>query len=599
MVMTKNKLLIFLLAISLFFAVSVSIAEVSADSSDKEIALQLDQQAKQLMISGDFALALEKFQAAEIMSPDAERAQRINKLQSFVTIRKNFTPSAAPQITPKEGIKKTAASPSLITSSDTTAISSKEEIRVRKAIDALLKFLHEYIDDVAELIITSDYQLTQSEESFYAEFADVKLNFYNYNSFDAGKLQLILKPDSNNKIHFVVKLNETIKAIEDNTTIAELTLEAQDIQGFWNEQLEIFEDVNVIIIKPVISVKDKEHGIIRADKLGFIQKLNHLNKDNKWQQSMEGYLTNFHLEAFDRKEKRQMLFKLDDININASISGRDFERIISLRKKLQENSLALNDDLSPEQSNKLVKTLQENTFELFSLLDFYETSAVLKGLSVVGSKDEGEFSLKEINFGLSAGAKEKDKGELIINFLASQINASGVPGMPPGMLPDNIELNLSVENFPSGISNTIREMNENPGNEEQIARQFGELLHKNKSNIALNKVAISFADYAVSMNANAIANINSPFFSTGEASLSVSNFPLIIEKIKQFGAPKEVNMMLSAIAMLSVRTEKNGKTTDLFDLVWTEDGKALLNGKDATALMSNSSKPSTTTSEKK
>jgi len=597
--MIKKKMLMLLLSMSLIFALSMTMAEmarveVTADTSDKDIALQLDQQAKQFIISGDFTSALEKFQAAEIMFPDAGRTQRIEKLQSFVDIRKGFKPPASPQAMLSKETKNIVTAPPLpvvMPSDARQPVANEEERRVRIAIDAVVKFLHDYADDAAELIMSADYQLTQSGESFLAEFAEVKLRFDNNNYLDTGKLKLILKPDSNNKIHFVVKLNDTFKAIEKDKIIAELTMDDHDIQGIWNEQLEIFEDVNAIIKNPIVSVKGTEAGTIRADEWVFVQKLNRLNTDNKWQQSIESYLTNFQLEVFNRKQKREALFKLDAININASVSGRDFERIIALRKELQEKSLDLTGDLSLEQNKTLMKSVQKQGLELFSLLDFYDTSAVLKGLSAIGPEGEGELSLKEISLSFSAGAKEKDNGELKIHLIGSQISASGIPGMPPGVVPDNFEFNLSVENFPSGISNIIREMSENPGKEEQIARRFGESLQKNKSKIVLNKAALSFTDYAMTMNANAIANVKSPFLSTGEASMSLLNFPLIIEKAKQFGTPMQVNMMLSAVAMASVRSEENGKTKDQFDLIWTADGKVLLNGKDAMALMADSSKP--------
>ena len=582
--MINKKMMFLMFAMTLLLHASVTIADVTITNSDKEAAMQLDQQAKQFIISGDFASALEKFQAAEIFAPDSTRAQRIEKIQSFVHIRKGINEPTAPETKLNTQAQKAAASPSSVS----PPASIGDEQRAQNAVDAALYFLQEYVGGGAELIIDKDYQLKQVDQSFHADFDKVILRFDNRNSLDAGKLKLILKPDTDNKIHFIVKLNDTLTAIERDKIISEILIKDQDIQGIWNEQLEIFEDINIIFKNPLISIKGREPGTIRVDELVFLQKLNAIDTDNKWQQSIEAYLTNFQLEAFNRKGNREVLLKLNEISMNGSITGHDFERVISLRKELQKNSLLINEDLTDKQLKAILSTLESKGFELFSLLDFYNTSAALKGFSV--TSEEGDMSVKEIKMGLSAGAKAKDKGEFNLYFTGSELDVVNMPDIPPGFAPKNIEFNLSVENFPSGIGNYIREMIDNPGKEEEIAFRFGQLLQTNNSKIILNKAAIIFNNYAMDMKANALANLNSPFLSSGEARLSILNFPAIIEKVKQLGAPLEVDVLLASIAMASVRTEQNGTSTDQFDLVWTADGKVLLNGKDAMPLLLGPSK---------
>ena len=599
--MVKKHTLIPMLAMGMLLFTAIAMAEINIDSSDQEIADQLDQQAKAFIISGDFVSALEKLQAAEVMSPDAGRAQRIQRLNSFVDIRKGIKPSVTPDQALSQATEKAPVSPSpAVTPGNNQAsippvaakklipAASEEERRVRAVIDTLLQFLHANIDDAAELIMGPDYQLTQVEQSFHAEFETIILRSDNNNHLDMGKLKLILSPEANHQMNFVVKLNNAFKIVEKGKEIADFSMDSYDIHGIWNEKLEIFEDFSAKIQKPILSVKGNEPGIIRADQFVLLQNLKRTNSsaqaaDNQWQQNMESILTNLYFEISDKQGKQQLLFKLDDFNLKASVSGSNFERLAELRKQMQENLLVIAAEENSQNAKKMMKKVQLQGIELFNLLDISDTSATLKGLSF--ASPDGNMSLKEIGFGLMAGSQAHNKGELKIHLISSELKTSGAAEIPPGMLPNNIEFNLSIENFPSGVVNLISEISDNPGKKEEISRRFIESMQQSKTNMLINKVAIDFDDYALDMAANALVNIKSPFFTTGEANMSIVNFPMIIDKVKQFGAPAEINMMLSAMSLVSIRSEENGKVTDQFDFIWAEDGKLLLNGKDAMMLL--------------
>jgi hypothetical protein len=301
----------------------------------------------------------------------------------------------------------------------------------------------------------------------------------------------------------------------------------------------------------------------------------------KWLQDAKGNVNGIDVVLFKNSGEKEGDIHIGAVALAMNVAGTDLEEMYRLTRSIQEKAKQLSANgsaLTPDSA------VMKDFMGIFDLFNAYGFNFTVKDVAVNEAGEE-PFSIKNFSWGMALDKQQSGAWGADIRMGFSDLNAPAQAGMPPQLIPDAFNFNLKLNNFPPEMMKLAIESGDDPQKQAQLPGMLLQKMQEYKTAVSLKDTLLSFPDYSLTLDANANVDMQSPFMSAGEADLSIVNLPKLMELAKQMGAPEDVNKMISAVALASVRTETNGQVKDAYHLQWGANGKILLNGKDASALM--------------
>ncbi len=629
---TRRRLVVLLAAASATAFSATTFAETAASpsqamaaaSSDQSLASQLDEEAKKLVVAGKFAQALEKMEAAEIMSPDENRARRIERVRSFVEIRKGntpmpdpakkaaavpATPSVAPQPTKPAAVAPTAATPTAPTAAAAPVLPAQipqnvdqaaqqiqktaedlykqyppEEQRVRKVLDKFLAqvSMHMQVDqsnDAPRFVVDKNYKMKKDGDKYVAVLNQFDLVDKRNDGLFMAPVTFTLTPKTDALIDISMSFPDLMTIKDSGKIVANISMASQKLEGTWNEQYEMFEQALGKLEDVSIKAVDQPSAL-NIKRINFFQGMKG-KKASAWKQDVKASVSGIDMAIFKDSGEKEGDVHIGSIALNGAVAGKDLDEALRIGKSMQkqaEKAAANNSTLEADAA------FMKELMGMFDLFTAYNFDFAIKDVAV-NEAGEAPFSIKDFSWGMVLDKQQSGAWSADIKLGFSELNAPAQPGMPPQLVPDAFHFNLRVDNFPPEMMSLAMQAGEDPQKQAQLPGMLLQKMQEYKTGVSLKDTMLNFPDYSLALDANAGIDMQSPFMTAGEANLSVVNLPKLMELAKQMGAPEDVNKMISAVALASVRTETNGQVKDAYHLQWGADGKILLNGKDASALM--------------
>ncbi len=577
--------------------------------SDQALAQQLDAQAKDLIVAGDFAKALEKLEAAEIMMPDPQRAKRIERVRAFVTIRQGIPqPTAAPvvpeprpatavpapvvttPVVPKPAIKSPAtpvvATPPAMAPTPAVANSnppvnqSPEERQIRDFVDYLKRNMQMSAadDSGVHLKLDSEYSVVKKGGIYEVVLKPLTLTDESGDGMDIGPAVFHFKPKSKDSLEVSLALPDYMPLHDSGKTIAALSIGEQSMEGLWNSAYRLFDRVYVRGANMEMKSTEDPTRITLGEAL-YQQRMEYLG--NKWQQTGFGSISNLSVEGYDSPKRKAIEMHLGGVSFDVAVGGRDIARMVEITQRIDastENLMAS----GPEPDSKAMMAMFDDVKALFDLIDNSGFNLELKDLSV---EPNGGGATQLAGMKVAGKMSFTDKGsDMHLNMGFHGLKTVDQQ-LPPQLVPDRFNFDLDLKNLPKYME-VFMDAAKGSVTEDELPNLLLGKLMQAQSRVALHDLSLHFPDFSIALKLDAKVDGASPYFSVGQADLNIINLPKMVELSKQMGASEGVSKMIVSVALASVRTETDGKVVDRFHLTWGQDGKVLLNGKDATTLIS-------------
>ncbi|HPD83150.1 MAG TPA: hypothetical protein PLK85_04950 [Alphaproteobacteria bacterium] len=358
----------------------------------------------------------------------------------------------------------------------------------------------------------------------------------------------------------------------------------QNMTGVWNTELNGFS-------KLIASYNDIKIG--HADKqsiinLGQINIESNLTKgdENKWSGP-----TKFNIQNINVSDAQKKTFlKVNTLQIDAKIDGYKPQGQSAAIQKIKENP--------SEKTNQILSNLINSSGEKLNV------SAQLNGINgaipAVKGKDIApqNFSLDKAYYMM--GFDVLDNGK-INNTMAFGYNGFKNTSSQDDLLPTQMDFNLAFNNIPlAEIFTTLGSVIDdsiNPNAQKVAALQammtLPKVLSDAKTTLKISDTKFGNAQYNVMMNADIKANPLSAVGATGVLNTKIvglDNILKTLEAKKSTASTQElakINDAIQRIQALRLISDQDGDTNS-YAITLTEDAKILVNGKDASGLITSS-----------
>ncbi len=601
--MRGNRMFFLLLAV-LLAAGMVRTAGAGQDAgaaavpeADRALARQLDEEARGLIVAGDFPAALKKLEAAEVMAPDPVRAARIERLRTFVQLRGPAPgpASAAPGAAAARGTEGTdAAAPPAErrmppapdgAPAEATAVAGEghasPEGRVRAMVDGFFRELQAELatEEGMTLDYPRDYPVVPRGAGRYlATPSPLRLMVDGEPVAKLAPVEVEAGPVETHRIPFRVALPERFDLGAEGAPLAEVTIGGQRIEGIWNDRLGALDRFDLVLealeLRPL-----KEAGRIALGRLRMATEAKS-SPDGRWSQEMS--LSGADLQAVEGEGDGAEAVTLERFSVSGSMAGRDRARFLRLAERISDLGSRLERAGEEPARAELERELARATLELLPLVEGYQARMTLTGASI--RRGDERMALGGMELGLGFRRTDGKQSELSLTTRLSGIRLPPSAGVPETYQPVGFGIDLKLAGLPEELLDLVRlAVEQGELTDEQAGRAQAALLASG-ARAEIRAVDLELADFALQLAGTVRLDAQSPWMTTGALDITLVNLPALQRMVREMEASEELLRTLTRLSLVSERRKEGDRILDHYRLRWGRDGTFLLNGRDATLL---------------
>jgi hypothetical protein len=387
-----------------------------------------------------------------------------------------------------------------------------------------------------------------------------------------------VEPLDDERANLTLRPGDIIHILEGGTTLAQLTIGNQRMEGVWDETLQNLTRSNVKLGQLALSFTQAPVSAVLGS-LEFSQTLERF-EDDTWRSEQNLELGQLELRI------AALTVGLERIEGNFSVDGRQFDTLRALNGQLLE---LLDNAPMPDADNENMEilALTGKIYQLFNRLDanlktinltLVESDEPLAALGRVAMN--GRYQARDdVNPAMLSYAFEMDRLQL------------GATSLPAGIAPTTARLEINIGNIPAELLDRLGEIalagaqiEDESARRSYLNRQLLALLMGSRFRFQLTDSFISAPEARVDVNLRSAIEPTATFGGTGQLDLRIEGLQKLIDAT---GALDQEGMgiVLSILTVFSNRDQENGQVIDNYALEVTREGSVKLNGKDITALL--------------
>ncbi len=616
-------------------------SEEGIPEEDLALARQLDAEARALIVEGDFATALKKLEAAEVMAPDPVRAKRIERVRAFVQVREEkrdafsaapagpaetqatalrtsppqpkeerntatapapTAPSGAPTAgvplppplpqsagpaagaavpSPAEGRAPAMQPPPLPSAATVQSALTPEQQRVRAMVDGFLASLERELEGGVGLVYDRNYAVESDGDAYRVTLDSLRLMDGDRAIVDLGPVVIEATLPNDSQVGFHVQVPDRFDLYDGDQPVMRITLGGHRIQGVWNDRLQVLDELNLGATGLRLEDPEGAMGHIGLDDLRLDTRVA-TGGNGGWSQVVTLALKGFEVHLLDGSGGVDTDIRIAALRLEAAAEGRDRERMVALAHALEDLERRMEAAQDPQARQALEGQVGRTVGDLIALLDGYRVNLALDDNSFLVEGEQFRFGALALAFGL--GKSGDGHAEMTALWKLKEAHLPPSAEIPEQFQPVSFALDLKLAGLPEMLFELVRQALAQEEPDPELLGQMQQALLAGKPHAEVRELALRLAGYGAHMAGTVRLDPQSPWMTTGDLQLEVFDLPGLMKTLGSQPQDEELKQILAKLALVSVRKEEGGKTVDHYHLQWGRDGRILLNGKDATVL---------------
>ena len=380
-----------------------------------------------------------------------------------------------------------------------------------------------------------------------------------------------------------------------------VTFGEQETMAIFNDKLGYFTKMNVNLSDIGFKAGEKDPGI----SVGGIQLYTNLSEENGDTFSGPGHILFSDLLIGPPEQKNTV--KMGELKLDFTMNGFKLPTLQEYQQKLLKHAATFQSLNKLEEDGNTEAIDGENLINMITdLYDFdmdgFSFQYNIKGLDVSMNDKEKPEDIKSVKIesafaGMGLNGLKAPKGTLSIK--SGYNNVAVLPEIPEqkSLFPQNVNFDIEAKNIPYNTltelaQTTGKSIAQNPESAQMVGlgvlMRIPALLSQSGTEIVVKNNGIENETYAINLDGKIITDLTALMgFSAKFKAVfeGIDNLINIYEKNENLENMGDTDKILKTLK--SVGTEEtgpNGKPAHVFVLETTPEGKALINGQDATTL---------------